>query len=250
MVKHNSNPLNTYKMGLNQFSAMTDQEFAEQHLSKVKLPISEIIYVELIENLEVGDIDWTLNGAVGPTKNQGQCSPAWVFSTTGPLQGLSKIADGTLKLLSDQQLIDCATIAGQGCNGGFGDTGFKWVKLHGITTADKYPFVNRQQTCAMTTGEFKISGYTTINSCNDLSTAIHKGPVSVLVDATNWSRYASGIFSNCGTSLNHAGNLVGQIQENWKVQNSWGTNWGENGFIRLAKGNTCGICTNGIIPFK
>jgi len=83
-----------------------------------------------------------------------------------------------------------------------------------------------------------------------LSVAIHKGPVTVLVDASNWFRYSSGVFNNCGTSLNHAATLVGQIQDNWKVQNSWGTSWGEMGYIRLAKGNTCGICTSGFIPFK
>jgi C1A family cysteine protease len=64
----------------------------------------------------------------------------------------------------------------------------------------------------------------------------------VAVDATNWSRYSGGVFSNCGTSLNHAVLGVGfDSTGNWKIRNSWGTSWGEKGFIRLAPGNTCGV---------
>ncbi len=62
------------------------------------------------------------------------------------------------------------------------------------------------------------------------------------VDAGGWSHYVSGIFSNCGTNLNHAVLLVGVVNGAWKIKNSWGTGWGERGFIRLASGNTCGIC--------
>lgn len=179
------------------------------------------------KNLIAGDIDWVQQGAVASVKNQGQCAAAWVFSTTGPLQGLSKIADGKLQILSDQQLIDCANPSGSGCTGGYPGAGFKYVKDHGISTDAEYPYKGMAQTCKKTGGSFKISGYTEIkSSCDDLSVSIHKGPVSVLVDASNWFMYSSGIFSNCGTSLNHAVTLVGQIQDNWKVQNSWGTSWG------------------------
>lgn len=72
---------------------------------------------------------------------------------------------------------------------------------------------------------------------------IQKSPLAVAVDATKWSSYSSGIFSNCRKTVNHAVVLIGVTQEgNWIIQNSWGTKWGDNGFITLAKGNTCGIC--------
>jgi C1A family cysteine protease len=64
----------------------------------------------------------------------------------------------------------------------------------------------------------------------------------VSVDANNWSKYASGIFTNCGTSLDHNVLLVGVTDTYWKIKNSWGTSWGEKGYIRIAGGNTCGIC--------
>jgi len=71
----------------------------------------------------------------------------------------------------------------------------------------------------------------------------------VTVDASKWSSYRSGVFNTCGTSINHAVLLVGVVGGSWKIKNSWGTSWGENGFIRLASGNTCGVCAQpGVIP--
>jgi C1A family cysteine protease len=75
-----------------------------------------------------------------------------------------------------------------------------------------------------------------------LAQAIQSHPVGVSCDATNWSRYSSGIFNNCKTNLNHDILLVGMTSAYYKVKNSWGSSWGEQGFIRLAPGNTCGIC--------
>ncbi len=74
-------------------------------------------------------------------------------------------------------------------------------------------------------------------------------PVTVGVDATKWSHYASGVFDTCGKNIDHAVLLVGVVNGAWKIKNSWGTSWGEKGFIRLAPGDTCGICQQaGVYP--
>ena len=78
--------------------------------------------------------------------------------------------------------------------------------------------------------------------CPQMISDLNDQPIAVTVDATKWKSYEGGIFNNCSATLNHAVLLVGVIQGNWKVRNSWGTDWGENGFMRLAPGNTCGIC--------
>lgn len=79
-------------------------------------------------------------------------------------------------------------------------------------------------------------------SCvSDLKVALSKQPVSVAVDATNWSLYSKGVFSNCGNSLNHGVLLVAIEDGVWTIKNSWGPNWGQKGFIQLAAGNTCGV---------
>ena len=78
-----------------------------------------------------------------------------------------------------------------------------------------------------------------------MQNALATRPVSATVDASNWQNYKSGIFGNCVSLLNHAVLVVGVVGYAWKVKNSWGTSWGENGYIRLSGGNTCGICING-----
>jgi C1A family cysteine protease len=130
------------------------------------------------------------------------------------------------------------------------DNAFKFVKANGIVHEDEYPYKAVKQTCKIATGPFKISGFTDVKTCNDLTNAVQGRPVSVAVDATNWSTYKSGVFNNCKTSLNHGVLLVGIVAGNWRVKNSWGTSWGESGFIRLATGHTCGLCNVASYPNK
>jgi C1A family cysteine protease len=246
---HNSNPYKTYEQGLNQFSALTTEEFSQQYLGTIVAESSNNI--ESTDDLKVGDVDWVAQGAVTPVKNQGQCGSCWAFSATGGLEGLSKLGFGKLDNFSEQQLVDCSgTYGNQACNGGLMDNAFKFVKDHGITTEDAYPYKAVKQTCKTNSGDFKISGFTDVKNCNDLATAVTGRPVSVAVDATNWSPYKSGVFNNCKTSLNHGVLLVGITDQYWWVKNSWGASWGESGFVRLARGNTCGICNVASYPNK
>ena len=87
-----------------------------------------------------------------------------------------------------------------------------------------------------------------MSDCGALAQQLRKQPVSVAVDATNWSLYTGGIFANCRSSLNHMCLLVGMNDNMWRCQNSWGTSWGEKGYIRLKIGNTCGICNFVLFP--
>lgn len=79
---------------------------------------------------------------------------------------------------------------------------------------------------------------------------INDRPISVAVDASNWDSYKKGILNNCNTILNHASLLVGMTDQYWKLKDSFGTAWGEHGYIRLARGNTCGICNLASYPNK
>ena len=83
-----------------------------------------------------------------------------------------------------------------------------------------------------------------------MANALNTRPVSVAVDATNWQDYDLGIFSDCVANLNHGVVLFGMTDEYWNIKNSWGKGWGESGCIRLARGNTCGVCNTASIPYK
>jgi hypothetical protein len=106
-------------------------------------------------------------------------------------------------------------------------------------------------------GKYTISSYKDVSTndgadgCINLQAALMIQPVSVGVDASNWPNlYTGGIFpsSECGNVLDHAVFLVGSNPDYWLIQNSWGTTWGENGYIQLQAGNTCGVCTSASVP--
>ena len=73
------------------------------------------------------------------------------------------------------------------------------------------------------------------------------GPLSICLDASLWATYTGGVISRCGHSINHCVQLVGiQVEKNyWKIRNSWGRDWGDDGYIYLQTGkNMCGITTD------
>ena len=246
---HNINEHRTYSQGINQFTALTDEEFVQTYLGLI-VP-KEAMEIDSEQDVTVEDVDWVSQGCVTPVKNQGQCGSCWAFSTTGGLEGLSKQAYGSLQSFSEQQLVDCSGSYGNmACNGGLMTSAFKYVRDKGIVHEDEYPYRAVKQTCKQDSGAFKISGYTEITNCNTLASEIGNRVVSVAVDATNWSRYSSGVFNNCSTRLNHGVTLVGVSGGNWWIKNSWGASWGEKGFIRLSTGNTCGVCNMASYPNK
>jgi cathepsin L len=239
--KHNAENKHTYKMGLTQFAALTDAEFATLYLTpkpyNPEWENSETAMPSLTET-----IDWTTKGVVSPVKNQGNCGSCWAFSAVATLESFS-LMKGKSILFSEQQLVDCSKKYGNdGCNGGYNYQGLAYVKDHGIATSTDYPYAGHNQACKVDGGAFKITGVSVAKGCPAMLTALTSRPFGVSVDATNWSHYAGGVFDNCKASLNHDVFLVGATDQYWKIKNSWGTSWGENGFIRLAVGNTCGVC--------
>jgi len=149
--------------------------------------------------------------------------------------------------------MDCSRKYGNaGCNGGLESNAFKYVKDKGIIEDKDYGYKAVDGSCLTDGGEFKITSYVDIPwDENQVRAALQVQPLSVGVDATNWNRYAGGIFpkSGCRANINHGVELVGQDAEgNWRIKNSWGTRYGEDGYIRLESGNTCGIVQEAAYP--
>merc|ERR1711860_94110 len=195
------------------------------------------------------DIDWTTKGAVTPIKDQAQCGSCWAFSTTGSTESANFISKESLKSLSEQQLVDCSGSYGnQGCNGGLMDNAFKYYlgKGKGAAAEEAYPYTGRDGSCKSFTPVVEISKYTDVpaKSEDGLKTAVTQQPVSIAVDARKWQSYRGGVFTGCTglVQLDHGVLAVGYSDSYWKVKNSWGTSWGESGFIRLTMGkNECGL---------
>jgi C1A family cysteine protease len=224
-------------MGANQFTAYTQEEFKAIFLGEMTSSSWIAAEVQDLQDIPNIDIDWTTKGKVSKVKNQGQCGSCWAFSAVASCESWalleSKQAD-----LSEQQLVDCSGPYGNhGCNGGL-----KYIKDHGVESESAYPYKGVNEACKKQGGGFKINTISESSGCTGIINALEGRPVSVAVDAGGWSHYSSGVFNNCGKNIDHAVLLVGVINGVWKIKNSWGTSWGEKGFIRLASGDTCGIC--------
>jgi len=155
---------------------------------------------------------------------------------------------------SEQQLVDCAGAYGNyGCDGGLMDSAFEYLIANGGSQSEAaYPYKGVDGTCKTGPSVAKINGYADVpaNDENALMSALVNQPISVAVEADTsvFQFYKSGVLDNkgCGTNLDHGITLTGwgtdAGKDYWNVKNSWGSSWGESGYIRMVRmKNQCGI---------
>jgi hypothetical protein len=252
----------TWSVELNKFADLTSAEFKDiynGYKPQLRSAGRDRKPLYTLKDLHVGAYptgskDWVSQGAVTGVKDQGQCGSCWSFSATGSIEGAVFIKHGHLTSLSEQQLMDCSTAQGnKGCNGGLMDWAFNYVKLNGLCTEAAYPYTAKDGTCKSSSctksTDSEITGYVDVShSENALGAAVDLTPVSIAIEAdqSGFQMYKSGVFcGTCGTNLDHGVLAVGYGTDGldyWKVKNSWGTSWGEGGYIRLCRNkNLCGI---------
>ncbi|XP_042499408.1 vignain-like [Macadamia integrifolia] len=267
-----------YKLKLNKFGDMTNQEFKSIYAgSKVKhhsmlrgLPRGSGGFMYKNFKDVPSSIDWRAKGAVTPIKNQGQCGSCWTFSTVVAVEGINQIRTQNLIPLSEQQLVDCDKGDGNnGCNGGLMEYAFEYIKNNGgITTETSYPYTARDGLCdvsKMNAPMVTIDGHENVPSSDEtaLMQAVANQPISVAIDAGGdaFQFYSEGVFNGpCGTDLDHGVAIVGygttvDGTKYWIVRNSWGAEWGEQGYIRMQRGipakeGLCGIAMEASYPIK
>ncbi|CAK9315537.1 unnamed protein product [Citrullus colocynthis] len=265
----NFNSLNhSYTLAENSFADLTNDEFKTTYLGFKTdwLPDTWFRYGNMV-NLPT-NVDWRKENAVTPIKDQGQCGSCWAFSAVAAVEGINKIKTGKLMSLSEQELVDCDVASGnQGCNGGYMYKAFEFIKKTGLTTEIEYPYRGIESVCNKQKVRYRtvtISGYekVPVNDEKSLKAAVANQPVSVAIDAGGYDFqfYSGGVFSgNCGKQLNHGVAIVGYGEASnktyWLVKNSWGTDWGESGYIRMKrdstdKRGTCGIAMMASYPIK
>jgi len=207
--------------------------------------------------------NWLDKGAVTSVKDQGDCGSCWAFGSVGTMEGQLFLKYGKLVDLSEQNLVDCdhecqlysgEKVCDEGCNGGMEPNAFQYViKNNGINTLEDYPYTGYEGSCKYDASK-AIHGWTswnyvTVNAEDDLRQYLYdNGPVSVGVHADEWFFYDGGVFdSDCDVENDHAVLLTGWGETDdgtpyWIIKNSWGTDWGMDGYIHLIRGkNKCGI---------
>jgi len=268
-------PSATY--GASKFADMTEAEFFDYPcgglLTELKdLPTTSkraVIPYQPTSLAQAPDsFDWTTQGAVTPVKDQGQCGSCWAFSTIGNIEGAWFLDGNTLLSLSESELVDCSA-KDFGCSGGWPFWALEDIlasPYNGrIATEASYPYVAKDASCTFKTATVgaKFSNYT--NYCNEETAPCteaqiqdllqKKGPLSVCLNATPMQLYSSGVSNpaKCDPNgIDHCVTLVGwgvDAKTNapyWKLKNSWGTVWGEQGYYRLIRGvadknGACGI---------
>ncbi len=260
IVLHNLDFTQNFTMGINQFTDLTAEEFKQMYVSGLKSEVGSYGCKSFSSSASSvpASVDWRNEQAVTSVKDQGQCGSCWTFSATGAIEGAWAISTGQLIDLSEQEMVDCATgiaYGSHGCNGGIMEGAFKFVIANGQCSLASYPYTAKDGTCQKCTAVAKITSCSDVkpNDQISLKAAVAQQPVAVAIEADTryFQSYSSGILTStsCGTTLDHGVLVVGYGEENgqkyWLVKNSWGTSWGDKGYVKIARSestNDEGIC--------
>ncbi len=204
--------------------------------------------------------DWRDYNGLTPIRNQGGCGSCWAFSAIGAVESELLIEEGWNLDLSEQWLVSC-TSAGS-CSGGWHSSALKFLRENSYYSHDPcgdsgavleadFPYEAWNKPCGCPYDHpYYIDGWSYVGtqwgapSVDQMKQSMYDhGPLSVCVSVdSSFQAYNGGIFNNCGsTSINHAVVLVGwddNLGSNgvWIMRNSWGTNWGEDGYMYIEYG--------------
>ncbi|XP_053346240.1 cathepsin S, ortholog 1 [Clarias gariepinus] len=267
--KHNEEAAagqHTFTIGINHLSDMTTEEINAK-LNGLRLenfsPVDNDENSTFLSGFPLPpSVNWTEDGFVTPVQNQGDCDACWAFSAVGALEAQMKMKKGRLVHLSVQNLVDCSKEEGNhGCSGGLMTNAFTYiVNQRGISQDSDYPYEEKEGYCRPYPKHAHCSGFRVLRQNDEFElqkVVANIGPVAVGINAACIHQYQSGIHYNCSCSphpLNHAVLVVGYGTENgqqyWLIKNSWGTKWGEGGYLRLQrnKNNMCGIGIYSVVP--
>lgn len=201
-----------------------------------------------------GATAWSWKEYMAPPRSQGACGSCWAFATVAVLEAAVGIANGLNKTLdlSEQHVVDCADDASGfdlgSCSGGYTSMVFQYLQREGTPFESDVPYLEKDSSCKKAKVEHKVANWGYVDedgmspTVDELKSALCKyGVVSSSVYVTSaFKAYAGGVFDEFANGqTNHAVDIVGwdDLRGAWLVRNSWGTWWGEDGYIWVKYGS-------------
>jgi KDEL-tailed cysteine endopeptidase len=247
----------SYKLGLTPFLHLSDLEWKSRfHNITLDKPENIKSHVSSLRGVPTS-WNWVTEGMTTPVKDQQNCGSCYSFSATETVETTYAIKTGKLLVLSPQQVVDCSKL-NSGCNGGLQSRVYKYLEKTSQCLDSDYPYTAKDGTCQKCTGGIPLLNTYVSVEANETEMAnallITSLAVAIEADEKQFQVYTSGVLDfDCGTNLDHAVTIEGMGTEDgkdyWLVRNSWSADWGEQGYIKMARGkNLCGIANSVVYP--
>lgn len=236
----------SYKAAINKFADLTREEFRAKHLG-IAFSREEKNFIKAPTNKAIpSNVDLRTKGQVNPIVDQARCGSCWAFSAVAAMESSYVVFGGPLVKFSEQQLVDCSFKQGNhGCGGGWMERAYKYLLKTGIELNKNYPYIADVQKCQYNPNlvEADLLQYYNItpNSQSQLIVFAAQTTIATAVDFQGLDNYDSGVFDGyCTDDLNHGVNIIGYGTtkygtDYWLGRNSFGSDWGEDGYFRIKR---------------
>ena len=253
--EHNQDHHKTYSMEINHFADLDNEEFqafvSTQPKNKLTNEVAENLPIEKHEKSglsQSANFDYRnlLQQQSITTSNGCNDNYAWISAVNMNSNYYISRGSSIQYSFSPQTYIDCsANFFNQGCNGGSYINSYTYSMTWGIDTLSNYPYYGAQRPCRAITGYFKNTGIYQVASLSNsdlMNKLAAKNIISAGIDISGARFYSGGVFTGpCTTTVNQGVLLIGAGLDPasgltyWLLMNTWGTFWGENGFMRIAR---------------
>ncbi|KAL5259830.1 hypothetical protein ACHWQZ_G010067 [Mnemiopsis leidyi] len=257
-ANHQTADLANYE--INFFATLTPEEQgAYLGLNATGKPVNQASLTS-IEDEVPASVMWVNKGAVTPVKNQGSCSSSWSFAAVGAIETRYQQLSGRLRNLAEQEYLDCVYWFNGGCEGGWMSDAYDWsIEMDGTLSAtSEYPYTGKDRWCKVSNTHNALRSHKIVRSRSVPAgeaaniAALAQGSLAVALEVTDHFKfYLSGILRDetCSGDVNHGAVAVGYTPEYILVKNSWSKVWGQEGFVKLARGHhNCGLFKHSSYP--